>query len=378
MIKKFEIAVIGGGPAGASAAMLLSEKGYNVSLIEKKSFPREVLCGEFISKEVVEFLKTNLLYIDFIELNPNPIKSFRYISSKGADILSSLNFPAFGIKRSKFDGLLISKAKERGVEMYHPAEVKEIIKNEDGYLIKIKAESQEETVISSKIIIAAYGKQNILDRLSGRGFYSEKSRLNGIKFHIDKSKFQNYNPDEIIMFDGPGIYLGLNAVDENTITLCYLEKRDNLNYSPRERLELLSSQNKKFNSLLNEGFFDNLDGIPVYGTGNIYFGKRDVVNNGIFYTGDAAGVIAPLVGDGIGMAVQSAELLSGILNRNKLVIEKSAFEYAKEWRNLFSRRIYIAGLIQRGVLNNSFREAGIKIVSLFPGMLSALIKSTRG
>ena len=154
--------------------------------------------------------------------------------------------------------------------------------------------------------------------------------------------------------------------------------RNKLQYSPKELLLQLSRQNKKFNSLLNQNFFDSIDKFQVYGTGNIYFGKRDIVNEGIFYIGDAAGVIAPLVGDGIGMAVQSARLVSDILCRNNLVQEKAGIEYENEWRDRFLRRLSLAGIIQKIVLNNSFRNPGIKMVSFFPGALSTIIKYTRG
>lgn len=378
IVKKFDIAVIGGGPSGSAAAMLLSEHGYSVALIEKKNFPREVLCGEFVSKEVIEFLKTNSLYNDFLKLNPNPISLFRFIGSNGIDVSSSLDFPSYGIKRSKLDHFLLSKAIERGAEIFQPVEVKELSWQDNGYLVTLKSDIKEESKIQATIIIAAYGKQNILDKLSGRDFYSEKSLLNGIKFHIERSMFKNYNPAEIIILDGPDIYMGLNAVDPNIVTLCFLERRSSLHYSPKERLFLLSRENKAFESLVSKEFFDRLDNLPVYGTGNIYFGKKDIVKDGIFYIGDTAGVIAPLAGDGIGMAVQSASLLAEILIRNNLQVEISETEYRKEWRTMFLRRLYVAGLIQKIVLNNSIKNIGLKMVSLYPGLLSKIIKYTRG
>lgn len=377
-LKKFDIAIIGGGPAGSSAAILLSKKGYSVSIIEKKSFPREVLCGEFISKEVVEFLKENSLYEEFLRLNPNPITSFRFSDENGKDLCASLKFPAYGIKRSKLDNFLLSEARRNGAELFQPSEVREIIKQTDGYLLKIKSGVQEELTLNSKIIIAAYGRQNILDKYSGRNFYGKKSKLNGIKFHIAKAHFNNFKSEEIQVYTGRDIYCGLNAVDDKTITLCFLEKKNKIQYSPKELLLQLSRQNKKFNTLLNQDFFDSIDKLAVYGTGNIYFGKRDIVNEGIFYIGDAAGVIAPLVGDGIGMAVQSAGLVSDILIRNKLVQGNSGAEYEKEWRNMFLRRISLAGFIQKSVLNNSFRLLSINMISLFPNALSMIIKYTRG
>jgi flavin-dependent dehydrogenase len=130
--------------------------------------------------------------------------------------------------------------------------------------------------------------------------------------------------------------------------------------------------------LLRGDFFGSLEKLPVYGTGNIYFGKRDIVKEGIFYIGDAAGVIAPLVGEGIGMAVQSARLVSNILFKNKLNKERAGTEYRKEWSRMFLRRISIAGIIQKSVLNNSLRNPGVNIISHFPGVISAVIKYTRG
>ena len=130
--------------------------------------------------------------------------------------------------------------------------------------------------------------------------------------------------------------------------------------------------------MLKGDFFESLEKLPVYGTGNIYFGKRDIVRDGIFYIGDAAGVIAPLVGDGIGMAVQSARLVSNILFKNKLDKERTGTEYRKEWIKMFSRRISIAGIIQKCVLNNSLRNPGVKIISHFPGVIPTIIKYTRG
>jgi len=130
--------------------------------------------------------------------------------------------------------------------------------------------------------------------------------------------------------------------------------------------------------MLKDDFFNYIEKLPVYGTGNIYFGRRDIVRDGIFYIGDSAGVIAPLVGDGIGMAIQSAVMLSNILLRNNLETGISAIEYKKGWKKLFLRRIYIARFIQKSMLNSSFRKTGIKIISAIPGALPMIINYTRG
>jgi flavin-dependent dehydrogenase len=195
-LKKYDIVIIGGGPAGSSAAMLLSKRGYSTVIIERKSFPREVLCGEFISKEVIEFLNENLLYKEFLELFPSPISSFRFSSENGKELYSVLKFPAYGIKRSKLDKFLLSKAIENGTGIFQPCEVTGIVKLNDSYLINLVAEDKERLTIESRIIIAAYGRQNVLDKNSGRDSYWKKSRLNGVKYHVDKNHLNNFNSSE--------------------------------------------------------------------------------------------------------------------------------------------------------------------------------------
>jgi flavin-dependent dehydrogenase len=374
---KFDVVIIGGGPAGSTSAMLLSRKGYSVSLIEKRTFPREVLCGEFISNEVVDFLAGQSLYSNFLSLHPNPVSAFRFVGYGGREISSPFGFQAYALKRSKLDSLLLSKSVDNGTVLFQPAELKEIISIAGGYVLKVKPTDGEEIEILSGIILVAYGKQNYLDKKLSRNFYGYKSKLNAVKLHIGTKYFNDFNSQEIQLYTGRGIYCGLNAVDEDTITLCFLEDRSISNTSPGQSLQNLCSQNKKFRSLFDRDFFNTPFNFITYGTGNIYFGKKEITNGGIFFIGDAAGVIAPLAGDGIGMAVQSAGLISEILCKNNLDIIKSAAAYRKEWKKLFQRRIYTAGIIQKIILNHSFQSTGINLLSLFPAVLQRLIKYTR-
>ena len=99
----YETAVIGGGPAGSSTAINLAKKGFKVCLFEKTSFPRETICGEFLSKEVIENLKILNLFDKFNALKPNLINSFRYFNDNGESISTHFNFNAYSLKRSTFD-----------------------------------------------------------------------------------------------------------------------------------------------------------------------------------------------------------------------------------------------------------------------------------
>ena len=180
-----EIAVIGGGPSGSTAAIYLAEFGFDVCLIEKKIFPREILCGEFLSREVVNNLKELNLFSSFLNLKPNPISSFAMFYDK-KEISSQLDFQAYGLKRSGFDNLLLMNAKARGVKIYQPYVVSEIIKENNSYKLCLQSSAQSSQIINSQYVIAAYGKRNHLDAKLKRKFVSYKSNLNGIKYHVNK------------------------------------------------------------------------------------------------------------------------------------------------------------------------------------------------
>jgi len=201
-----EILIIGGGPAGSTASLYLSQLGFNIILIEKKSFPRETLCGEFLSTEVVRILNQLNIFNDFIALKPNKIDSFRAIDDSGIELKTELGFDAYAIKRSAFDSLLLEKAKHSDVKVIQPAEVISTIKTGLDFVSKVKEDSGQIIQIKSKLVIAAYGKQNILDKNFGRDFINKKSNLNGVKFHIPIELLESVFKNEIRIYVDEELY----------------------------------------------------------------------------------------------------------------------------------------------------------------------------
>ena len=380
MDKIFEIGIIGAGPAGSTAAAYLAGYGFDVCLFEKKSFPRETLCGEFLSDEVIQLLKELNLFNEFISLNPNKITSFLFFDSSGKSVGSKFNFDAYGLSRSLFDNLLLCNAKNKGVTVYQPSEVKKIIRLRDSYELIIEAEGQNQKSFYCMSLISAYGKQNSLDNLLNREFVAYRSKLNGVKFHLSKNELNDFNHEEIHIYTADNLYCGVNSVDNNKVTFCFLENRNYEQPPPRKQLIELQKKNKAFKKIFNtsnENFFDS---IPVFGTGNIYFGRRKLIENGIFMIGDSSGIIAPLAGDGIGIAMESGKLIADLyLKRKKerLTHDQISYLYEKEWNKLFLNRIKKAKIIQNLIINRYGREAGFRLVKIFPALLPYLIKSTR-
>jgi flavin-dependent dehydrogenase len=169
-------------------------------------------------------------------------------------------------------------------------------------------------------------------------------------------------------------------VSENETTLCFLSDRNVNQQDPKNALDVLLQRNRKFRSLFACDPLTELRKLPIYGTGNIYFGRRAAVENGIFMIGDAAAVIAPLAGDGIGMAIESGKLIATILTEakkyksNKHTIEEF---YAAGWKRLFSKRLSIALHLQQVAMNSFGGNMSGQLLKFFPQLAGILIKRTR-
>jgi len=379
--ENFDISIIGGGPAGSACGNYLAGIGYNICIIEKKSFPREVICGEFLSNEVIESLKELYIYNEFLFLNPNPIKSFRLILNNNSEYKAKLGFNAYSISRSIFDNFLLNKAKHKNIQIFQPAEVNKIIRGKDNFTISIKGKENDNLLINSRVLISAYGKQNILDKNLSRSFIRIKSGINGVKFHIPRSYLKNINKEEVQMYSSQGIYCGLNAIDNDLINLCYLAKMNYSHKAQRDFLINFISKNNYLGDMFYSGYKEIIKLLPVWGAGNIYFGKKRAVENGIFMVGDSAGMIAPFTGDGIGMAFQSSKLAASLivdLLKGRISNNESENKYYLEWNKLFNRRINISLFLQKLILNKVYRKAGEILLDMHPGFLPAIIRITRG
>jgi menaquinone-9 beta-reductase len=375
-----DIAIIGGGPSGSTAAIYLAGFGFDVCLIEKKIFPRDILCGEFLSREVANNLKELNLFSGFLNLKPNLINSFALFDDKKG-ISTQLDFQAYALKRSAFDNLLLLNAKANGVTVYQPCEVFEIIKENNSYKLSLKSSIHSFQTINSRYVVAAYGKRNYLDTKLNRKFVAYKSNLDGIKYHVSKKLLRNVNNDQIQIFTADGIYCGVNSVSNEEATFCFLEDRAGISRTPVQSLEKLANINTSFKSLFNSEVEKVFSSNRVYGSGDIFFGKRNKVENGIFMIGDTAQVIAPLAGDGISMAMDSAKLLASLFNdkKQKNISDSDLHEmYNREWQKSFGRRLKTALFIQNVLFKKMGRIISLNSLRYFPQALNYFIKTTRG
>jgi flavin-dependent dehydrogenase len=376
----FDFIVIGGGPAGSMASLTLAQAGYTVCLMERRAFPRETLCGEFLSHEVMGVISDFGLVHGFLELGPAPINRFTLCPDRGSMLSEELGFTAYGLKRGTFDQFLLKAAMGHDVHVLQPAEVQRVVRHGNGFEVHCRLNNVIQS-FQSRWCIGAYGKTSPLDKQLLRPFAGSRSRLNGVKFHVSSSMLVGMNADEIRIFTGPTMYCGINHVGGGTATICFLERRSGDDVSPRARVRQFAAANKHFARVVSEQALSAIDGVSIYGSGNIYFGRRNVVENGIFMVGDAARVISPLAGDGIGMALQSSQLIGTLFREHiharpdPLTLEA---EYRKRYDQMFAPRLRASAALQRVMLSSPLRHISTTLLSIFPSLLRGAIGMTRG
>jgi len=365
-----DIIIIGGGIAGLTNAIILARAGFAVLVIEKKYYPLHKVCGEYISNEVVPFLRS--IEVDVDVLNPSKIQNL-LITSESSSFECDLGLGGFGVSRYTFDYYLYQKAKQAGAEFLLSTEVTEV--REDNNIFCITTSTGD--TIYSKLIIGAHGKRSKLDKNLNRAFFYKRSPYIGVKYHIKT----NFRPDTIALHIFNKGYCGMSKIEEDKYCLCYLSSRDNLEHykNIKEMEEKVLYKNPYLKDVLqnSEFLYDKPEVIN-----EISFSSKPLIENGIYMCGDSAGMITPLCGNGMSIAIHSAKLLSEIIITNSKdgEFDHSAIkkEYILVWNHFFKNRLAVGRFIQQLFLTKALSVVGLMAIKRSSSLANWAISKTHG
>jgi flavin-dependent dehydrogenase len=279
-----DIVVVGGGLAGLINSILLNRKGYQVTLVEKKEYPFHRVCGEYISNEVIPFLKSEDLFPEKYE--PAEINQFQLTSVAGRSLQLPLDLGGFGISRFTFDHWLAGIAKKEGVDVREKTTVEQIEFINDSFAVELRGNEK----LFSKVVIGAFGKRSALDKNLDRQFIKESSPYIGVKYHIKTNEVAH---DLVALHNFEGGYCGVSRIEDQKYNLCYLSRRDTLKpYANIEEMEAdVLHRNPYLKSIYSnsEFLFEKPEVIN-----EISFSPKEAVFEHVLMAGDAAGMITPL------------------------------------------------------------------------------------
>ena len=365
-----EVLILGGGLAGLTAAIHLSKLGLQVMVIEKNGYPKHKVCGEYISNEVLPYFEW--LGIDILKINPTSITKLQFSTQNGTTITTELPLGGFGISRYALDFHLYNKAIANGC-VFLQETVENVIFDNDEFTITTSIG----TILKSKIVIGAFGKRSAIDVKLNRNFILKKSHWLAVKAHYT-GEFPN---DLVGLHNFNGGYCGVSKVENNAINICYITNYETYKlYKNNEEFQkLVLSENRHLKILFEKSTLIFEKPLTI---GQISFDKKETVENHILMVGDTAGLIHPLCGNGMAMAIHSAKIASELVINyydskipSRVSLEK---QYVKLWKFHFAKRLRTGRLIANLLQKSHIASILMRILVQFPFLLSIIIKKTHG
>jgi menaquinone-9 beta-reductase len=390
----FDALIVGGGPGGATSALLLAKAGWSVALLEKVSFPRGKVCGEFLSATNLPLLRHLGVAESFLEMAGPDVRQVGLFS--GDHVVTS-DMPRFrtcdgtgdrmgdgwgrALGRDHLDRLLLHRAAAAGAHVWQPWSAVELLKEGGGYLCRaVSRESGQSMELRARIVVAAHGswEPGPLPTQPARPA-SRPSDLFGFKAHFLNSRL----PAGLMpLLAFPGGYGGMVHSDHGRVSLSCCIRRDQLESArraagPVKAGEAVLAHIKQFCRAARETLVGTWLEDDWLSAGPIRPGIRRCGFNGIFVVGNAAGEAHPVVAEGIGMAMQSAWLLcqcltarpAGVLSG--LAVDAVRNDYAAAWRRTLAPRIHAAALIAHWAMRPAAVACALPLLRLFPGVLTA-------
>jgi flavin-dependent dehydrogenase len=371
MKKSFlEVGIIGGGLAGLTAGICLARKGIRAHLWEKKPYPHHKVCGEYVSNEVLPLLMS--LGLDPFSLGAVDIRRFMLSTSSGRSLESKLPLGGFGLSRYTLDQALYELGLEAGLTFHTGEQVDEIdFKGEDFHILTARG---GHSVVP--VVIGAFGKRSSLDRRLQRPFFKKSSPFIAVKRH-----YSGFFPEDLVaLHNFPGGYCGVSRVEEGRVNICYLTTQTQLKKAGT--VEALDHHVFSSNPCLRE-LGEELS--PTWEKpltiSQIWFKPKAPVEKHILMAGDTAGLIYPLCGNGMAMAIHAGKMAAEVaFSFLKGELSRAEMEgvYRREWRKTFQQRLQFGRLFQPFLGNVQATETAIRLLGLFPGALPRLIRQTHG
>src|ERR1017187_2246674 len=370
----WDVGIIGGGLAGLSLSILLAKKGYKVILFEKEKYPFHRVCGEYISLESWNFLLN--LGLDLAGFDLPIIKKLMVSSPSGNLIKANLDLGGFGISRYFIDCELKKIAERNGVCVMEGTKVYEVIFREGLFTILYKGGE-----IECKVASGCFGKRSNLDIKWSRDFLkTPPGKLNnyiGVKYHIRAS----FPKDTIALHNFMNGYCGISAIEGGDYCLCYLTTAQNLmenNNSITKMEERVLFRNPFLKEIFSQSEFLFHEPVTI---SQISFDKKTQVENHVLMTGDSAGMITPLCGNGMSMALHSSKIAFEVINlflSSNISRTEMEEKYRHQWKSHFNGRLRAGRMIQHLFGKEDLTNFFINAVRHFPPAINWLIKATHG
>jgi flavin-dependent dehydrogenase len=382
-VRAYDAAVIGGGPAGTSTAILLARRGWSVLLLERKTFPRRKVCGEYLSATNLPLLR-HLGVAEVFHESAGPdvrrVGLFAGTTTLSADLppLPGHNPWGRALGREHLDTLLLERAVRAGVEVLQPWSATELVRLGAVFHGRARAAAGEERDFRARVVVAAHGSWDAgpLPTQPARPPASPSDLL-GFKAHFRAGRLA---PGLMPLLAFPGGYGGMVHTDGDRISLSCCVRRDRLASLRTGSGRTAGEDVGAYIATCCRGVREALDGATLDGpwlaAGPLRPGMRLGAPPGSFPVGNCAGEAHPVIAEGISMALQSGWLLAECLDAwrrqgaRPAALSAVGYAYARTWRRHFAARLRASAVVAHWAMSPAAVAVVLPLLRLFPGLLT--------
>ncbi|HEY2359827.1 MAG TPA: NAD(P)/FAD-dependent oxidoreductase [Candidatus Angelobacter sp.] len=351
---QYDLIVVGAGPAGSACAITGARTGAKVLLLEKDHFPRQKVCGEFVSPESLGLLH-GFLENGRFQSCPQVVSSRIFLDNK---ILKLPVSPAAqSIPRFDLDPALFAAAQNAGVTACEGVSVQEVRRDEVFYV------RTSENTYAARAVVNATGRWSKLTQFDVAG----KDKWIGLKAH-----FTEHSPPQTVdLYFFSGGYCGVTPVGKNSVNACAMVQAD-----AAHTLEDVFTKEPRLyeRSRAWQPLF------PTVTTSPLYFREPETESDGVFLAGDAAGFIDPFAGDGISLALQSGTLAAQSIIpflQGSCSLEEAHQQYQAAYRMRFAPAFRNAARLRNALAAPKWVRSAALAFAAVPGVGKMLVRGTR-
>jgi flavin-dependent dehydrogenase len=383
----YDVIIAGGGPAGASAATHLAMRGARVLLAEQKKFPREKLCGEFISPECAVHFERLGVIDRMLAADPAKLNETVFYARSGRSVgvpstWFSANGTALGLSRAEMDECLLRRAGEAGVIVLEDAHVTDLLfEKAEVRGVKLK-NSGKQINYRAPVTIDATGRARSLARHLGRQrSNTNRAPLVAFKAHLGDTRVA---PGTCEIYFYRGGYGGLSSIEAGRSNLCFIASARDVRAcgadAERVMREVVCQNARAAHTLAHARARSQWLAVALES-----FGRHEIAPaKGLLTIGDAAAFIDPFTGSGMLMALESGELAAQIITEHLDAIrdgrgfDQLSEHYGTAYDRKFDSRLRICSLMRRAAFVPGLAELAIRFFRTSVRLRQFVTRATRG
>ncbi len=335
----WDVAIVGAGPAGCAAAIELARAGAKIGLLEKAAFPRDKLCGEFLSAAGARVVEELGCGPQFCAAQPAPIERAVVVTASGARFKFPFPAPAYGLSRLRLDHLLAQAAQAAGAELIEKAEIIRLERSSQ------TLETRDGREFQSRTVLLAAGRHSLLQPLrahspagGGALWPARNGKQANPAYFAFKAHYRGQCASQVELYFFPGGYCGLAPIEDGRVNLCCLVEKSLLAAGSAEQvLARVPGLGARLAGWRREQ--------PFQFTGPVSMGWRQPPPN-LLAAGDGALFPDPFTGQGMSVALETGRMAAQHVLCGSEDVSESIEAYSRQLQRRFGGQLRGAGLLR--------------------------------